>query len=333
MKGDFIMIRASIIGTGRYVPQNLITNEDMEKLLGQPLKPSLEGKLGIKQRYITGDDESTVDLATNAALKAIENAKINVEDIDLVIVATDTPEYISPASSAVVQGRLKAINAGAFDIHASCAGFVSALDVASRMIMTGGYKKILLIGVYNMTKFIDKTDINVFPIFADGAGAVILSATEEDRGFLCSKIIADGTQYDLLGIYAGGTKYPITKERLENKEHLLQFLKPLPPDRNVKLWPPLIKETLAKVGLEIKDIDHILFTQINKWVIDEVMPILGLPMEKTTCIMDRYGYTGSGCIPMALDVAIEEGKIKKGDTVVMVASGVGFSVASAVFKW
>lgn len=327
------MFYAMITGTGLYHPDNLVTNAHMEKLLGQPLKPSLEGKLGIKQRYITNDDESSVDLADKAGEKAIIDAGLKPEDINLVIVATDTPEYISPATSSVVQGRIKAVNAGTFDLNASCSGFVSALDVASRMVMSGGYEHILLIGVYNMTKFIDKTDVNVFPIFADGAGAVVISKTTEQRGFVGSKLIADGTQYDLLGIYAGGTKYPITPHRLEKKEHLLQFLQPLPPDRNIKLWPPMIKDLLADNGLHYKDIDHVFFTQINKWVIDEVMPILGLPMEKTTCIMDKYGYTGSACIPMALDVALKEGKIKKGDNVVFIASGVGFAVAAALYKW
>ncbi|MTI46474.1 3-oxoacyl-ACP synthase III family protein [Sporosalibacterium faouarense] len=326
------MLRSKIIGTGRYSPTNLVTNADLEKYFGKPLKPSLEGKLGIKQRYITGDDESSADLATKAAEKAIEDAGINAKDIDLVIVTTDTPEYISPATSSVVQGRLKAVNAGTFDINASCAGFVTALDVASRMIMTGGYKKILVVGVYNMTKFVDKTNMSVYPIFADGGGAVVLEATEEEKGFLASELVADGTQYDLLGIYAGGTKNPITKERLDKKEHMLQFLQPLPPDRNIKLWPPMIKDVLEKAGLELNDVDHFLFTQINKWVIEEVMKVLNLPMEMTTCIMGEYGYTGSACIPMALDIAIKEGKVQKGDKVVMVASGVGFAVAAAVFE-
>lgn len=328
------MLRAKIIGTGRYVPDNLITNEEMEKVLGEPLKPSIEEKLGIKQRYITTDEESSVDLAEMAALNAIDDAGIKAEDIDLVIVATDTPEYISPATSSVVQGRIKAFNAGTFDLNASCSGFVAGMDVASRMIMTGGYRYVLLIGVYNMTKFVDKTNPNVFPIFADGGGAIILTGVEEeeDQGFLASKLIADGTQYDLLGIYAGGTKYPMTEERLKNKEHLLTFLKKLPPDRNIKLWPPLIKDVLEKVKMDYDDIDHVFLTQINKWVIEEVMKELDLPMEKTTCIMDRYGYTGSACIPMALDVARKEGKVKKGDLVVFVASGVGFNVAATVFR-
>ncbi|SES92327.1 3-oxoacyl-ACP synthase III family protein [Anaerobranca gottschalkii] len=327
------MRRAVITGSGMYVPKNLITNEEMEKLLNQPLKPSLEEKLGIKQRYITGDDESSGDLATKAGEKALADAKLKPEDLDLIIVTTDTPEYISPATSSVVQGRLKAVNAGTFDINASCAGFVTGLDVASRMVMSGGYNNILLIGVYNMTKYVDKTDVNVFPIFADGAGAVVISGTSEQRGFVDSKLIADGTQYDFLGIYGGGTKYPITHESIEKKQHLLQFLKPLPPDRNIKLWSPMIKDLLEKNSLDIQDVDHIFFTQINKWVIEEVMGILALPMEKTTCIMDKYGYTGSACIPMALDIALKEGKIKKGDNVIFISSGVGFAVAAALYKW
>jgi len=325
------MLNSKIISSGRYVPKNLITNKDMEEILGTTLKPSLESKLGIKQRYITDENESSADLATNAALDALEKGNVDPKTLDLVIVATDTPEYISPATSSIVQGRIKAVNAGTFDINASCSGFVTAMDVASRMIMTGGYKRVLVVGVYNMTKFVDKKDPGVFPIFADGGGAIILEASEEE-GFLSSELIADGTQWDLLGIYAGGTKKPITKERIENKEHLLQFLKPLPPDRNVKLWPPLIEKTLNKVDLNISDVDHFFFTQINKWVIEEVMKVLELPMDKTTCIMDRYGYTGSACIPMALDVALEEGRVKKGDKVAFVASGVGFNVACAIFK-
>lgn len=328
------MLRAKIVGTGRYVPDNLITNETMEEMLGEPLKPSIEQKLGIKERYITSDQESSVDLGEHAANRAIEDAGITPEDIDLIIVATDTPEYISPATSSVLQGRIKAVNAGTFDLNASCSGFVAGMDVASRMIMTGGYKYILLVGVYNMTKFVDKTNPDVFPIFADGGGAIVLEAVEESQedGFLASKLIADGTQYDLLGIYAGGTKHPMTKERLNNKEHQLTFLKKLPPDRNIKLWPPLIKDVLMQVDMDYEDIDHIFLTQINKWVIEEVMKELDLPMSKTTCIMDRYGYTGSACIPMALDVAREEGRVKEGDIVVFVASGVGFNVAATVFR-
>lgn len=327
------MRRAMIAGTGLYVPPTLITNAQLADMLGKPVPDSIENKLGIKQRYITGPELSSADLGTEAARKAIEDAKLKPEDIDLVIVATDTPEYLSPATAAVVQGRLGAVNAGTFDLNASCAGFVTALDVGSRMIGYDAHmNNVLICGVYNMTKYVDWSNERTAPIFADGGGAVVLQANEGDRGYLASKLYADGTQYDFLGIYAGGTKKPVTKEIIENKEHLLTFLKPLPPDRNIKLWPELIPQALSRAGLTIKDVDHVFLTQINRWVIEEVMKILDLPMEKTTCIMDKYGYTGSACIPMALDDARKAGRVKEGDVVAMVGSGVGLSVACAVFR-
>lgn len=332
------MRKAKITGIGMYVPPRCITNKELETIIGKPLPESIETKLGIKQRHITENDMSSADLGYHAAVEAIKNAGLTSEDIDLVIVATDTPEYISPPTSSVIQGRLGAVNAGTFDLNASCAGFVSALDVASRMIgYDEQYNNILVVGVYNMSKFVDWTNERVAPIFADGGGAVVLSAnTVDDSGFLASKLYADGTQYDFLGIYTGGTKHPFNNNNPEltpETKQLLQFLKPLPPDRNIQLWPQIVPEALNKAGLKIKDIDHILLTQINKWVIEEVMKIFELPMEKTTCAMDKYGYTGSACLPIALYEAIKEGKIKKGDILVFVGSGVGLSVATAVFKW
>lgn len=329
------MRRARIVGTGLYVPPTVITNQQLAEKMGKPLPDSIEAKLGIKQRHVSGPDLSSADLGYFAAKAAIADAGLQPEDIDLVVVTTDTPEYISPPTASVVQGRLGAVNAGTFDINASCTGFVTALDMASRMIgYDGQFTNILICGVYNMTKFVDPMDEKVAPIFADGGGAVVLQATEEDgRGFLGAKLYADGTQYDYLGIYAGGTKTPVTAEVLANKQHLLTFLKPLPPDRNLKLWPMLIPQALAKAGLTINDVDHFLFTQINRWAIEEVMKIFGQPMEKTTCIMDRYGYTGSACIPMALHHAVKDGRIQPGHVVVMAGSGVGLSSAAAAFRW
>lgn len=328
------MRRARIIGTGMYVPPTLLTNAQLSERMGKPVPDSIETKLGIKQRYITGDELSSADLGYEASRAAIADAGLQPEDIDLVVVTTDTPEYLSPSTASVVQGRLGALNAGTFDLNSSCAGFSTALDAAARMIgYDQTYKNVLVCGVYNMTKFVDWSNERTAPIFADGGGAVVLQAHDGDRGYLSAKLYADGTQYDYLGIYVGGTKMPATKERVENKEHLLTFLKPLPPDRNIQLWPKLVPEALAKAGLTVQDIDHILFTQINRWVIEEVMGILGLPMEKTTCIMDRYGYTGSACIPMALNDALKNNRIKPGDVVVLVGSGVGLAVAVSVFRW
>jgi len=327
------MRRAAIIGTGMYVPPTLITNAELGERMGKPVPDSIANKLGIKQRYVTGDNLSSADLGYEAGKAAIADAGLKAEDIDLVIVATDTPEYISPATASVVQGRLGAVNAGTFDLNASCAGFVTALDVAARMIgYDSQYTNILVCGVYNMTKFVDWTNERTAPIFADGGGAVVLQAREGETGYLSAKLYADGTQYDFLGIFVGGTKRPVTKELVEGKEHLLTFLKPLPPARNIELWPALVLETVAKAGLTMKDVDHLIFTQINRWVIEEVMKILEIPMAKTTCIMDQYGYTGSACIPMALDHAKKAGRVKSGDVLVMVGSGVGLAVACAVFR-
>lgn len=328
------MRRAKISGVGLYHPPNLITNAQLVKIMGKPLPGSIEHKLGIKQRYVTGPELSSADLGTEAARAALADAGLQAADLDLVIVTSDTPEYITPPTASVVQGRLGAVNAGTFDVNASCAGFVTCLDMASRMIgYDGQYRHILVSGVYNMTKYVDYTDEHVAPIFADGGGAVVLSATDGDHGYLSSQLYADGTQYDFLGIYYGGTKNPMTVQAVQEKKHLLTFLKPLPPDRNIQMWPGLVAKALAKCGLTVPDIGHILFTQINRWVIEEVMGILKLPWDKTTCVMDRYGYTGSACIPMALCHAVHDGKIKDGDIVVLVGAGVGLAMAVAVFRW
>lgn len=329
------MRRAKIVGSGFYVPPTCITNEELSALMGKPVPASIEHKLGIKQRFVTGPELSSGDLGYEAAKAAIADAGLQPEDIDLVIITTDTPEYISPPTASVVQGRLGAFNAGTFDINASCAGFATSLDMASRMIgYDEQYQNILVCGVYNMTKFVDWTNERVAPIFADGGGAVVLQAADanEQAGFLSSKLYADGTQYDFLGIYGGGTKHPATKELLEEKRHLLTFLKPLPPDRNIKLWPEIVAETMRRAGLSVQDIDHIFFTQINRWVIEEVMAVLGLPLTKTTFIMDRFGYTGSACLPMALDDARKAGRVKPGDVAVFVGSGVGLAVGAAAFR-
>lgn len=327
------MRRARIIGTGLWVPPNLVTNEELSKIMGKPVGDNIPNKLGIKQRYYTGDDYSSADLGYGAAKEAISNAGLKPEDIDLIIVATDTPEYLSPSTSCVIQGRLGAVKAGCFDLNASCAGFVTALDTASRMIgFDNTYQNVLVIGVYNMTKYADMMDEHVAPIFADGGGAVVLQAQETDLGYQSAYLYADGTQYDFLGIFYGGTKHPMTVEAVQEKKHLLTFLKPLPPQRNIELWPQCVPKALERAGLTVKDVDHFLFTQINRWVIEEVMKVLNQPMEKTTCVMDRFGYTGSACIPMALHVARQEGRVKPGDTIVMVGSGVGLSVGTAVFK-
>lgn len=336
------MAKAKIIGTGMYAPGAAIDNDQLEKLAGiQFNKDKIATKIGIRSRHmarLSGVQETGSDFATHAARAAIENAGIDPMKVKLFIVGSDTPDYISPGTCILVQGRIQGqeSDTGAFDINASCASFVSAFDVAARMMATDKtLEYAVVIGLYNMPAFIKEGDQFSFPIFADGAGAIVLQRTEDDdpSGYITGLLMADGTQWDYVGVYAGGTKRQVTKEVLEAGDYGLQSLKPLPGDRNIRLWPPIVERLLKKADLKVDDIDHFIFTQINHWVITEVMKVLGQPMEKTTTIMDRYGYTGSGCVPMALCQAVNDGKVKRGDKVVFVASGAGLAVGSNVFVY
>lgn len=202
------MTYARIIGTGSYVPQKMLTNEDLSRLIGEDIDDFVSNVIGIKERHICATAESTADLAEAASRKALEAAGILPADLDLIILATDTPEHLSPATSVVVQDRMGAKNAGTFDINSACAGFVTALDTASKYIIAdAAYKNVLVIGAYAMSKYVDWHDKKTATIFADGAGAIVLQAND-NPGFLGSKLLADGSFSDYLGIYAGGTRTP-----------------------------------------------------------------------------------------------------------------------------
>ncbi|MCS6806438.1 MAG: ketoacyl-ACP synthase III [Acidobacteriota bacterium] len=324
---------AQIIGTGSYVPERVVTNEDFNRMLGENIDEFVSQVVGIKQRHFCAEHESTADLATQASLRALDAAGITAQALDLIVVATDTPEYISPATSVVVQHRLGARNAGTFDINCACAGFVTALDVAAKYIIAdSAYRHILVIGAYAMSKFLDWTEKKTATIFADGAGAVVLRVSEERPGFLASKLIADGQYHNYLGILAGGAFMPITEAVLqEGKYNKVRFLQKYPPEVNIEGWPAIIHDVLNKVDLTLDDVNMFLFTQVNLTAIKAVMQKLGRPMHQTHTIMDKWGYTGSACIPMALDDALHLGKIQSGDIVVMCASGGGMNMACAAF--
>ena len=331
------MSSISIKGLGIYAPGKAIDNQELMKLTGIEMDPDkIENKLGIVTRHIAhlrGIDETSADFAEKAAWNAIKDADIDPDEIGLFIVGTDTPEYISPATSILLQGRIQKgeKRSCAFDIAASCASFTTALDVASHM-MSGreDIKYALVTGLYNMPAFVRPGDDFGYSIFADGAGAFLLERSSGEK-YLTGHQIADGTQWDYVGVYTGGTKQPYTEERLKSGEYGLQLLQRLPGDRNVNLWPVVVREALKKAGLE--SADHYFFTQINKKVILEVMDIMGEPYEKTTMVMARYGYTGSACIPMAFYHAVKEGRIKRGDVIVTIASGAGLAVGCNVFRY
>jgi len=330
-----------ILGTGLYAPGAPIDNAELARLAGISFDAArLETRIGIKARHIArlrGLSESTADFAERAARSALDDAGVTPAEVGLFVVATDTPEYISPSTAILLQGRLQAAetDSGAFDLGASCASFVTALDTVSRTMMTSPtLRYALVVGVYNMPAYLRPGDEFGWTIFADGAGAVVLGPESpgERPGYVDGILKADGTQWNYVGVYAGGTRKPVTREVLDAGTWGLELLQKLPGDRNVKLWPPMVHRLLGRAGVELADVDHFLFTQINRWVIEQVMEMLGVPMSKTTCVMDRYGYTGSACIPMALHTARREGRVKRGDLVVLVASGAGLAVGANLVR-
>lgn len=329
------MTYASITGTGSYVPEKVLTNDDLSRMLGEDINEFVSQVVGIRERHICSEHESTADLATAAARRALTAADVRPEDLDLIILATDTPEYLSPATSVVVQHRLGAQRAGTFDVNCACAGFVTALDTASKFIIAdSSYRKVLVVGAYAMSKYLDWTEKKTSTIFADGAGAVVLEATEEAPGFLASKLVADGSFHKHMGIYAGGTHMPVTEEILrEGLWTKVRFAQKYPPEVNIEGWPSIVRDVLEKGGLQLEDVGLFLFTQVNLSTIKEVMRRMELPLSRTHTVMQKWGYTGSACIPMVLDDAVREGKLERGQIVVMCASGGGLNMACAAFRF
>lgn len=326
---------AQILSTGRYVPEKVLTNAYFDELFPErDIDGWLRANVGIEQRHVMAEDETTSDLSLHAARQALERAGLTPADVDLIIVATDTPDYISPATATVLQAKLGAENAGTFDINTACAGWVTAIDTAARHVMTDpALDVVLAVGAYGMTRFVDYTDHKTCTLFADGAGATIVGAGDEP-GFLAGKLIAAGEYYDALGIYTGGAARPRTPEKENEGIPRVQFVRKFPATFNSERWPALVRDVVEKAGMDVDDVDFFLFTQLNVNTIKQAMDKLGQPLEKTHWVMDKWGYTGSACIPMALDDALERGRgPKAGDNVLFVASGGGISMAANLWRW
>ena len=323
---------AQIASTGRYVPARVRTNAEIEALLGESVDQWLIENVGIRERRLMADDEVTSDLAVHAAREALERAQVPPEDVDLIILATDTPDYVSPGTASVVQLKLGAVNAGTYDVNSACAAWVIGLDIASRYIATdASYNHILVIGAYGMTRFVDWTDKRTCTLFGDGGGAVLLSAGDQP-GFLGGSMRSDGAFHDYMGVFIGGTVEPTGGA--DTRPQRLEIRKRFPPDTNNLGWPPLVRGLMDKIGRPVSDIDRIYFTQLNLRTIEAVLADLGLPPEKTHTIMDKWGYTGSACMPMALDDAIERQRgPQPGELVVFCGSGAGYTMAATAFIW
>ena len=326
---------AQILATGSYVPERVVTNAEVDALIGESTDSWLVANVGIRERRWMAPEQVTSDLIVEASKKALERAGISAADLDLIIVSTDTPDYLSPSTSVVVQTKLGAETAGCYDVNSACAGWVTALDQGARYLMTEPTMKYVLVaGGYGMSRFLDFKDKKSANLFADGAGAVILGIGEEP-GFLASNLLAVGSFHDALGIYSGGTYHPSTPENVAQfGAPKVEFVKKFPKTFNTEYWPKLMQGALDKAGLTFNDVDYYFFTQLNLRTIEYMMELLKQPIEKTHWVMDKWGYTGSPCVVMALDDAIHQGKgPKPGEVILFCASGGGITMAASVWKW
>ena len=326
---------AQIISTGSYVPERVVTNAEIDELLGESTSQWLVDNVGIRERRWMAEDHTTSDLIVEASRKALDKAGVSPEELDLIIVSTDTPDYLSPSTAIVVQHKLGAVNAGSYDVNSACAGWVTALDQGARYLATEpGMKYVLVAGGYGMSRFLNFEDKRTANLFADGAGVALLGVGEQP-GFLASNLFAKGEYHDALGIYCGGAFRPSTLENLEKYgPPVVEFVRKFPKTFNTEYWPKLVKGALDKVDLTFDDVDLYLWTQLNLRTIEHIMELLDQPIEKTHWVMHKWGYTGSPCVVMALDDAINQGKgPKPGDNIVFCASGGGISMAASVWRW
>ena len=325
---------ARILSTGMAVPDRIVPNSYFDEILGENVSEWLEDNLTIKERRWLSEGESVADLIESAALTILANAKVKPEELDLIIISTDTPEYISPSTASIIQDRLGATGAGTFDLNAACAGFVTSIDMGAKYIQADPkYKYILVIGAYGMSRYLDLYDKKTVTLFADGASGVLLGADPEGVGHLQGLLYTEGQYADWMGIYAGGVKTPVTQEVLDNKDHLLKFVKKFPKELNPITWERMIRKVVADGGHELSSVKQVFFTQININSIRATMEALHLPMEKAQTIMSYYGYTGSACIPMALNEAHNQGKLDRGDLIVFMGSGGGLAFACSAWIW
>lgn len=325
------MTNARITATGCALPGVSVPNARFDELFGAGVADWLVKNTGIEHRFHLEEGKTTSDLAIAAGRQALERAGKRADAVDLIILATDTPDQLSPATAVIVQHALGAHRAVAFDVNCACAGFVTALETATRFIQADPrVRTVLVVGAYGMSRFLDWKDKTTCTLFADGAGAVVLEASEAPGGWLGSKLYTDGSLWDALGIYRGGARTPA---RPGDPSPVVQFVKKFPPTYNVEHWPRLLRAVSDETRIPLSEVKLFVFTQLNLRVIENVMAALEQPISKAHWVMNKWGYTGSGCVPMALHDAVEAGRLAPGDVVAFCASGGGVSMAASFFRW
>ncbi len=329
------MRKVQISGTGMAVPDKVVPNQFFNEVLGEDVDTWLRENVEIYERRWLEEGDGVAKLCLAASRQAMERAQLKADDIQLLIIATDTPEYVSPSTASVVQHHLGLSNCATFDVNTACAGFVSALDTASKYLKADEqYQNALVIGCYGMSKYLDLKDKKTVTLFADGAGAVCLKAQEEGESDLLSALqTTKGEYYDWMGIYAGATRQPVNPELVERKDHLLKFVKRFPTELNPEMWSGIARELCQRAKLEVSEVKMFFMTQININSIRAMLDILELPHDRAITIMHKFGYTGSAAIPMALNLAVEQGLIKRGDPILLIGSGGGLAFAGALMRY
>ncbi len=317
-----------ISGTGSYLPEGILSNADLEKKVDTS-DEWIRSRTGIEKRHIAADDETTCDLAEKAALAAIEAASINHSDIDMIVVATTTPDLIFPSTACLLQQRLDIHNCPAFDVQAVCTGFIYAMSIVDQYIRTGAAKCVLVVGAETMTRLLDWNDRATCVLFGDGAGAVIIKASETP-GILSSHIHADGDYQALLNVPAGISSNPAL---LQSGEAMLQMQGNEVFKIAVNTLGRIVDETLAANSMEKSDIDWLVPHQANIRIISATAKKLDMPMERVVMTVAQHGNTSAASVPLALDVAVRDGRIKRGETLLLEAFGGGFTWGSVLLKF
>lgn len=321
-----------ILGFGKYVPERVMTNADWEKLVDTS-DEWITTRTGIKERRYAVDGQGTSDLAAEAAKKALADADLNPEDIELIILATCTPDYRVQNCSSLVQKKIGAVNAACFDIQAACSGFIYSLTVGRSLIQTGMYKKILVIGAESVSRLLDMTDRNTAILFGDGACAAVMGEVEEGYGIISSYMGTEGVDDGTLRIKAGGTMYPATVERVLNKEIYLEMNGTDVFKFAVKALPFATKEAAKKGNVDLSTIDILFPHQANLRIIEAAAKRLRIPMEKVYLNIHKYGNTSAASIGLAIGDALEEGRLKKGDLIALTGFGAGLTYGSLIMRW
>ena len=325
-------MRATITSTAHHVPEKILTNQDIEKMV-ETSDEWIQNRTGIKQRHIVSDDEASSDLSTHVAKKLLEKRGIKPEQIDIIIVGTVTPDHLTPSTAAIVQNNINAQNAWAFDLSAACSGFLFGLETGSKLIESGKYKTVMVIGVDTMTSILDFKDRETCIIFGDGAGGVILEPSKSDNGIISSILRTDGSGASSLNVLAGGSRKPATEETIANREHFIRQDGKKVFKFAVKRMADVSKEVLLKNGLNGNDIKLFIPHQANKRIIDATGERCGIPKDRVLINIDRYGNTTAGTIPIALNEAVENKLINNGDYILLSAFGSGFTWGSILIKW